>query len=131
MKKSIAAILILTLILVFAGSAMAVGSRFDIVTSSTSSFMTGCSGIMKYNNAWFVRYNEDTSNITPTHRAVVRIHKGAQPITPKWVYDSPYERDRPYNTGYTETVTGVSFRARLDDRDSGTLEFHGYYHHSY
>ena len=74
MKKSIAAILILTLILVFVGSAMAVGSRFDIVTSSTSSFMTGCSDITKYNNAWFVRYNEDTSNITPTHRAVVRIH---------------------------------------------------------
>lgn len=94
MKKSIAAILILTLILVFAGSAMAVGSRFDIVTSSTSSFMTGCSGITKLKNAWFVRYNEDTSNITPTHRAVVRIHKGTQPITPKWVYDSPYERDR-------------------------------------
>ena len=43
--------------------------------SSTSSFMTGCSDITKYNNAWFVRYNEDTSNITPTHRAVVRIHK--------------------------------------------------------
>ena len=99
--------------------------------SSTSSFMTGCSDITKYNNAWFVRYNEDTSNITPTHRAVVRIHKGTQPITPKWVYDSPYERDRPYNTGYTGTVTGVSFRARLDDRDSGTLEFHGYYYHSY
>lgn len=83
MKKSIAAILILTLILVFVGSAMAVGSRFDIVTSSTSSFMTGCSDITKYNNAWFVRYNEDTSNITPTHRAVVRIHKGTQPITPQ------------------------------------------------
>ena len=83
MKKSIAAILILTLILVFVGSAMAVGSRFDIVTSSTSSFMTGCSDITKYNNAWFVRYNEDTSKITPTHRAVVRIHKGTQPITPQ------------------------------------------------
>ncbi|MEG1155961.1 MAG: hypothetical protein RSD94_08810 [Acinetobacter sp.] len=131
MKKTIAIVMVLTMVFAFASSAMAVGSRFDIVTSNTSSLVTGASGITKTGNAWFVRYNENTSNITATHRAVVRIHRGTQPITPTWVYDKPYELNRPYYPGYTTTVDGVSFRARLDDRDSGTLEFHGYFYHSY
>ena len=121
----------LSLVLAFAGSAMGVETRFDIVTTSTTSFKTGCYGINKTGAYWFVRLDEDMSNLSPTHRAVTRVHKGYDPISAKWVYSGPNETYHGYNALYQGPVSGVSFRARLDDRDSGTLEFHGYFHHSF
>ena len=43
MKKMIAVVLVLTMVMAFANSAMAAYKRFDIVTESTSAFKTGCS----------------------------------------------------------------------------------------
>lgn len=131
MKKVIAIVMVLTMVFTFASSALAVGTRFDIVTTSTSSLMTGCSGITKKDAHWFLKINTDTSNLSSTHRAVTRVHQGTEPISATWVYSGPNETDRAYNTGKGGTVSGVSFRGRLDNRDSGTLEFHGYFHHSY
>lgn len=129
MKKILAVALTLSLVLAFANSAMAVGSRFDIVTSSTTSFKTGCYGLRLGGSYWFVRLDEDMSNLSPTHRAVVRVHQGENPISAKWVYSGPNETEHPHT--FTGTVANASFRGRLDDRDSGLLEFHGYFHHSY
>ena len=131
MKKILAVVLTLSLVLAFAGSAMAVGTRFHIVTSSTTSFQTGCSVERKTGNHWFVRLDEEMSNLSPTHRAVVRIHEGYNAISATWVYSGPNETEHGYNSGKTGTVYNVSFRGRLDNRDSGLLEFHGYFHHSY
>ena len=131
MKKMIAVVLVLTMVLAFASSAMATGTRFDIVTDSTSSLKTGCVVASKTGAHWFMRLDEDMSNLSSTHRAVVRIHEGANAISATWVYSGPNETERGYNAGKAGTVYNVSFRGRLDNRDSGLLEFHGYYHHSY
>ena len=131
MKKILAVVLTLSLVLAFAGSAMADRNRFDIVTTSTTSFQTGCYGITKTGPRWFIKLDEDMSNLSPTHRAVVRIHEGYNAISATWVYSGPNETEHGYNSGKTGTVNNVSFRGRLDDRDSGLLEFHGYFYHSY
>ena len=131
MKKILAVVLTLSLVLAFAGSAMADRNRFDIVTTSTTSFQTGCSVEKKTDNHWFVRLDEEMSNLSSTHRAVCRVHQGSTAISPTWVYSGPNETDRSYNTGYQGEQRNISFRGRLDNRDSGTLEFHGYFHHSY
>ncbi|MEG1360788.1 MAG: hypothetical protein RSE23_14100 [Clostridia bacterium] len=130
MKKTIAIVLVLTMVFAFASSAMAVGTRFDIVTSSTTSLMTGCSGLRLTGTYWFMRLDENTSNLSPTHRAVTRVHQGTNPISATWVYSGPNETNHPHTFNKYST-TNASFRGRLDDRDSGTLEFHGYFHHSY
>lgn len=131
MKKMIALMLVLTLILTFAGSAMAVGTRFDIVTASTTSFKTGCYGFMPTGTRWFIRLDEDMSNLSSNHRAVTRVHQGSTPISATWVYSGPNETEHPYGSNFNPEGMTISYRGRLDDRDSGTLEFHGYFHHSY
>lgn len=129
MKKILAVVLTLSLVLAFTGSAMAVGTRFDIVTSSTTSFKTGCTVDELKNTYWFMRLDEDLSNLSPTHRAVTRIHQGVNPISATWVYSGPNETEHPHT--YKDGAGVVSYRGRLDNRDSGTLEFHGYFHYNY
>lgn len=129
MKKIIAVVLVLTMILAFASSALAIGTRFDIVTSSTSSLMTGCSGLRLSGNYWFMRLDEDMSNLSSTHRAVTRVHQGTNPISATWVYSGPNETEHTHT--FSGTTANASYRGRLDNRDSGLLEFHGYFHHSY
>ena len=129
MKKILAVVLTLSLVLAFAGRAMAVGTRFHIVTSSTTSFQTGCSVAELKDTYWFMRLDEDMSNLSPTHRAVTRVHQGVNPISATWVYSGPSETEHTHT--YKENAGNASYRGRLDNRDSGTLEFHGYFHHSY
>ncbi|MEG0492605.1 MAG: hypothetical protein RR696_05335 [Clostridia bacterium] len=131
MKKIVVVIMALTIVFAITSSAMATGTPFNIVTDSTSVLQTGCSVAKKTGAHWFIRLNEETSNLSATHRAVVRVHKGAQSISATWVYGGPNETDRLYSASYQKEVTGISFRGRMDDRDTGTLEFHGTFHHSY
>ena len=129
MKKMLAVVLVLTMVMAFSNSAMAAYKRFDIVTESTSAFKTGCSSMLLQDHYWFMRLDEDMSNLSSTHRAVTRVHQGTTPISATWVYSGPNETDHPHT--FTGSVANASYRGRLDDRDSGTLEFHGYFHHSY
>lgn len=130
MKKMIAVVLVLTMVMAFASSAMAIGTRFDIVTESTTSFKTGCYNIKPIGTRWFMRLDEDMSNLSSTHRAVTRVHQGTTPISATWVYSGPNETEHPHTYKSSNTDL-LSYRGRLDDRDSGLLEFHGYFHHSY
>ena len=132
MKKMIAVVLVLTMVMAFASSAMATSESFHIVTTSTTSFMTGCTAAGKTDNHWFIRLDEERSNLSPTHRAVCRVHQSATAVSATWVYSGPNETDRAYNANFLgDQSATISFRGRLDNRDSGTLEFHGTFHHSY
>ncbi len=133
MKKFCALILAVVLMLTMTSMAFAVSPspvRFNISTDNTVNFQIGAANISKDGNYWHVSFNEETSNVTPTHRAVVRIHQGYNAISSKWVYEGQEYDQHPYKTNYTKPLSGVSFRARLDDRDSGILEFHGNFFHS-
>lgn len=127
MKKLISAILVLTLVLAFASSAMAYEFKslpFSFVTDSTSVFNVGPK-FDKVGNSWYIAFSESRSNVSPTHRAVTRVHLGAKAISATWVVSENTYSIHPYIPGYTATVRGATYRARLDDRDSGTLQFHG------
>lgn len=129
MKKILAVILTLSLVLGFVGSAMADRLHFSIVTSDTTSFTVyPISGELKGNH-WFIRLDEAQSNLSPTHRAVVRLYQGSTPISSTYVYSGPDETEHLHT--YQAGGVPASFRARLDSRDSGVLEFHGTLYHSY
>lgn len=132
MKKMIALMLVLTLILTFAGSAMAVGENkpFHIQTDSTTEFMTGCYGITKTGNYWHIRVSTSTSNLSDTHRAVARVHQLANAASATWVYSGPNSTSHPYTADCQNLRYNISFRGRLDNRDSGTLQFHGDFYYN-
>ena len=126
MKKMIAVVLVLTMVLAFASSAMAVpiSKNFHISTSSTTSFQTGCSGMnLSTTNWWYIELDEAASNLSATHRAVTRVHQGTKAISATWVYSGPNTTNRQHT--FSGNTPLASFRGRLDDRDSGTMEFHG------
>lgn len=124
MKKFIA--LILALVLVLSMASFAFAEPFDISTSSTSVYAIGCSYNKVYNSpGWYISISESRSNLSPTHRAVARCHNKADAISATWVYSGTNSSQHPYNTSAKAYISGATFRGRLDDRDSGTLEFHG------
>ena len=126
MKKMIAVVLVLTMVMAFASSAMAasVSANFHISTSSTTTFQTGCSGMkLDGTNWWYIELDEAASNLSATHRAVTRVHQGTKAISATWVYSGPNTANRQHT--YDPDGSTASYRGRLDDRDSGTLEFHG------
>lgn len=129
MKKCIAIILTLAITFAFATSAMAevvtMKYGFDVTTSSTSHFSIGCNGIEKTENQWYISLRTASSNLSETHRAVTRVHCGYDAASPTFVYSGANTTRRGYNADYQGFQSGLSFRARLDNRDSGTLEFHG------
>ena len=133
MKKFIAMILVLVLICAVTSNAMAALSRFDkwfdIVTTSTTEFQTGCSGIYKSDNRWYIVLSESSSNLSATHRAVARVHKGSTAASATWVYSGPSSTVHPYTANCQGYQENLSFRGRLDNRDSGLLEFHGYFYY--
>lgn len=129
MKKCIAIVLTLVMTFALATSAMAemvtMRYSFDVSTSSTSVFSIGCTGIQKTEDKWYISLNTSSSNLSETHRAVARVHCGYDAASPKFVYSGPSTTPHGYNANYQGYQSGLSFRARLDNRDSGTLEFHG------
>lgn len=130
MKKIITMILMFAMVLSVAGLASADSRPFDISTDSTSVYQVGTIVIPQKTNAtWCPYINEGTSNLSETHRAVTRVHKGATAISATWVYSKNTYEWHPYKTNYTGTVTGITYRGRLDTRDSGILEFHGDFHY--
>lgn len=126
MKKITSLLLTLVLVLSIAGAALAASRSFDVSTSSTSVFATGASGITRTNNKnWCASISASRSNLSATHRAVARVHKGVDAASATWVYAGVDSTYHPYSAGISDRASGLSFRARLDNRDSGTLEFHG------
>ena len=136
MRKLIALITALVLCFAIVGSAMADGvvgdgkAQFSVSTDSTTSYQIGVNNIRKTGSRWYIGVDESRSNISATHRAVSRVHKGATSISALWVYSGSNYNSHPYSTGYTGVVEGVSFRARLDNRDTGWLEFHGTFYYN-
>lgn len=127
MKKITALVLVGIMLLTGVSTALAAGESvpFHIVTENTENYQIGTSKQKKTQKYWHISIDESTSNVTPTHRAVTRVHKGYDAISSTWVYEGQ-EYDRcPYKTNYTGVVDGITFRGRLDNRDSGVLEFHG------
>ena len=132
MKKAMALALVLIMALAFAGSATAANytaARFDIATSSITEFKTGCYDLKKKDNSWYVSLTESSSNLSPTHRAVARVHQFENAVSATWVYSGSNSTVHPYTADCQGYQKHISFRARLDDRDSGLLEFHGYFNY--
>lgn len=129
MKKFVAFILAMVMVFACVVSAMAAplrqGYKFDVSTTSTTEFKTGCSGMSKTENKWYISLNAGISNLSSTHRAVARVHHGYDAASATYVYSGPSTTVHGYNADCQGFMSGLSFRARLDNRDTGTLEFHG------
>lgn len=94
MKKLVAVVLALVLVLSVASAAMAV--PFHIVTDSTSIFKVGTAKFARKSNSWYVSYDLSASNVAPDHRAVARVHKGVDAASATWVYDGVSSSSHPY-----------------------------------
>lgn len=129
MKKFVAAVLVVVMIFSVSSMAMAASTRFNIVTDSTTVLQIGTPKYNRTMTYWIVYVDMSTSNLSPTHRAVTRVHKGFDAVSATWVYSGENPTARGYNTGTANDVTGLTFRGRLDNRDSGILEFHGTVQH--
>lgn len=129
MKKFVAAVLVVVMIFSVSSMAMAASTRFNIVTDSTTVLQIGTPKYNRTMTYWIVYVDMSTSNLSPTHRAVTRVHKGFDAVSATWVYSDENPTARGYNAGTANNVTGLTFRGRLDNRDSGTLEFHGTVQH--
>lgn len=124
MKKWVAVILALTLVLSVASIAMAAVS-FHIVTDSTSIFQIGTAKFAKMQNTWYISYDMSASNVAWDHRAVARVHKGTAAASATWVYDGISSNPHPYYSNAAVGSKTLDFRGRLDNTASGLLEFHG------
>ena len=129
MKKFVAAVLVVVMIFSVSSMAMAASTRFNIVTDSTTVLQIGTPKYNRTMTYWIVYVDMSTSNLSPTHRAVTRVHKGFDAVSATWVYSGENPTARGYNAGTANNVPGLTFRGRLDNRDSGTLEFHGTVQH--
>lgn len=108
---------------------MAASTRFNIVTDSTSIFQVGTGLYDRTRADWYLDIDMSTSNVGPAHRAVTRVHQGVKAASATWVYSGANGTSHGYSSGIPTGAKGLTFRGRLDDRDSGTLQFHGYVHH--
>lgn len=128
-KKLFVCMLTLVMIFSLAGSALAVEIpmtyAFHISTDSTTEYQIGCTGIEKTENKWYISLDTSRSNLSPTHRAVTRVHAGANAASSTWVYSGPSTTMHSYKTNYQGVQFNLSYRGRLDNRDWGVLEFHG------
>ena len=129
MKKFVAAVLVVVMIFSVSSMDMAASTRFNIVTDSTTVLQIGTPKYNRTMTYWIVYVDMSTSNLSHTHRAVTRVHKGFDAVSATWVYSGENPTARGYNAGTANNVTGLTFRGRLDNRDSGTLEFHGTVQH--
>ncbi len=122
-------VLVLVLALAITGTSLAERTtmryNFGISTTSTTEYQIGCTGIQKSENEWYIVLDVNNSNLSPTHRAVTRVHNGANAASATWVYSGPSTTHHPYKTNCQGVMLNLSYRGRLDNRDSGTLEFYG------
>ncbi len=122
-------VLVLVLALAITGTSLAerktMRYNFGISTTSTTEYQIGCTGIQKSENEWYIVLDVNNSNLSPTHRAVTRVHNGANAASATWVYSGPSTTHHPYKTNCQGVMLNLSYRGRLDNRDSGTLEFYG------
>lgn len=129
MKKLFSAVLVVVMVLSVTSMALAASTRFNIVTDSTTVLQVGTPQYNRTMQYWSVYVDMSTSNISPTHRAVTRVHKGYDAASATWVYSGENPTARGYKVGIALSETGLTFRGRLDNRDSGLLEFHGTVQH--
>lgn len=130
MKKLTAMILALTIVLTIAGAAMAEftgRTPIHLITDDATRSHTVTSPVTKHGDYWAVSIDESTSNIFPTHRVVVRVHRGANGISATWVYSG--NSDAPHSYSIAGTVDNVTLRVRLDTRDPGTMMLHGWFYY--
>lgn len=130
MKKLVS---LLLCIVILCGAASAFAEEYDriwysIETSSTSVYSVGHTPVDKWRDDWYIGI-DSRSNVSSTHRAVGRVHCGAEAITPTFVFNGTSYNHHEYDTYWEYEAYGVTFRARLDNRDSGTLNFYGYYYY--
>lgn len=127
MKKLFVLVLVLALAITGTSFAERVTMRynFGITTDSTTQYQIGCTGIQKSENEWYIVLNTSKSNLSPTHRAVTRVHNGANAASATWVYSGANATHHPYKTNCQGPMYNLSYRGRLDNRDSGTLKFYG------
>lgn len=128
MKKFVASIMVAIMICSCISAALASSTPFNVSTTSTTELQIATRQVVKPESAkfWQISLDEERSNLSPTHRAVTRVHQGYNAISDTWVYSGPNYTQHDYKTLYKDKeLTGVTYRGRLDNRDTGTLEFHG------
>jgi hypothetical protein len=124
MKKIIALVMCLAILCASVSALAYKTTSYSINTSSTSEYQIASSQVTTTGANWYITYS--SGNLSGSHRAVTRVHKGATAISSTWVYSGSSTTSHPYKSGYTGGgVSGVTFRGRLDDRDSGTLLMSG------
>lgn len=127
-KRILTFVLALTITLGVCVTAFADYSQapFSVETTSKMDFKVGTEKLNKKRGSdWYLSVNMDKSNISDTHRAVVRVYKGTEVISATWVYSGESTTPHGYNSDCQKGMNGITFRARLDTRDSGTLVFKG------
>lgn len=131
MKKFLALMMVAIMALTCVSSAFAAEyRRFNISTDSIDIFQIGVANITKTGNTWHISVDEGASNLSETHRAVTRVHKGYDSASSTWVYSGQNYTRHPYKTAFLGKQSGISYRGRLDNRDTGWLEFHGNFYYN-
>lgn len=83
LKKLTAAILALAMVLTTASAAMVEftgRTPIHLITDDTTRSHTVTPPVTKHGDYWSVSIDESTSNLSPTHRVLVRVHRGANSI---------------------------------------------------
>ncbi len=124
MKKFGCFMLCMMLVLCLAVTAFA-STDFSFSTTATSGFPAWCDPAQSSGKNWHFTWNDET-NITSTHRAVVRILTAeGNYASALWVYSSKSTKYHPYNDSAAYGKAYTCPAGRLDDRDSGTLKVVG------
>lgn len=127
MKKRFVFVLVLALMVTGTSFAEKVTMMYDfgIVTASTTQYQTGCTGIEKTENEWYIVLDTSRSNLSSTHRAVTRVQYGNTVASATWVYAGSSTAHHPYKANCQGVMYNLSYCGRLDNRDAGTLKFYG------
>lgn len=128
MKKLTA--MILALVMTISAISLAIAQStgcipFHMVSDDSSTWQTLTAPVTKHGDSWYLTINSSLSNISPTLRALVRVHSGLRPISATWVYYGSSISYHPYSANAQGTVTNVTLHGCLDARDAGTVEMHG------
>lgn len=123
MKKFIALLMVALMICGSISSAMA-QTTFEVKNLDSSDFYSWTTPYPSSGQNWHITWTK--SNISLTHRAVVRVFSGSDYASSKFVYTYHSTNYHPYKDGYGGGNNKSTYlKGRLDDRDSGTLSAEG------
>ncbi len=131
MKKFVALLMVALLVCGSIGSAMAQQNFRWSGGNADFEPWTTIDGIAQYARSngsnWHITW--ESSNISSSHRAVVRIFTSTGDYaSSKWVYSTQSTAYHPYKDGCGGGKTDTGIWGRLDDRDSGTLSVKGVFY---